>query len=134
MTYLLDTNVCVQYLRGRNPLVRQRLQNTPVGDVRLCSVIKAELYLGVLRSAKPQANRSKVDAFLQPYTSLAFDDTAAEIHADIRHQLETAGTPIGPYDLEIAAIALANSLTLVTHNTAEFSRVPGLMLEDWEIP
>jgi tRNA(fMet)-specific endonuclease VapC len=100
----------------------------------LCSVIKAELYLGVLRSAKPQANRSKVDAFLQPYTSLAFDDTAAEIHADIRHQLETAGTPIGPYDLEIAAIALANSLTLVTHNTAEFSRVPGLMLEDWEIP
>jgi len=104
------------------------------GDMRLRSVVKAELYLGVLRSAKPQANRSKVDAFLQPYISLAFDDTAAGIHAGIRHQLETAGTPIGPYDLQIAAIALANSLTLVTHNTAEFSRVPELMLEDWETP
>jgi tRNA(fMet)-specific endonuclease VapC len=53
MMYLLDTNVCVQFLRGRNPSVKKRLQNTPVVDVRLCSVVKAELYLGVLRSAKP---------------------------------------------------------------------------------
>lgn len=67
MTYLLDTNVCVQYLRGRNPLVRQRLQNTPAHDVWVCSVVKAELYLGVLRSAQSRANRAKVDAFLLPY-------------------------------------------------------------------
>ena len=134
MIYLLDTNVCVQYLRGRNPSVLKRLQSTAPQDVRLCSVVKAELFLGVLRSAKPTENRAKVDAFVRPYVSLGFDDEAAEIHAQIRHQLETAGTPIGPYDLQIAAIALCSGLTLVTHNTAEFSRVPGLTIEDWEKP
>jgi tRNA(fMet)-specific endonuclease VapC len=134
MIYLLDTNVCVQYLRGRNPSVLDRLQRTPPGDVRLCSVVKAELFLGALRSAKPEQNRAKVDAFIRPYESLPFDDAAAEIQAQIRHELETAGTPIGPYDLQIAALALAHGHTLVTHNTGEFSRVPGLLIEDWETP
>ena|SRR5437870_198272 len=132
MIYLLDTNVCVQYLRGRNPSVLQRLRSTPSQEVRLCSVVKAELFLGVLRSARPADNRAKLDTFLRPYTSLSFDDVAAELHSQIRHYLETSGTPIGPYDLQIAAIALANRLTLVTHNTAEFNRVPGLAVEDWE--
>jgi tRNA(fMet)-specific endonuclease VapC len=66
MIYLLDTNVCVQYLRGRNPSVLKRLQSTAPQDVRLCSVVKAELFLGVLRSAKPKENRAKVDAFVRP--------------------------------------------------------------------
>lgn len=134
MTFLLDTNVCVEYLRGRNILVLRRLQKTPTTDMRLCSVVKAELYLGTLRSARPNANRAKVDAFVLPYLSIGFDDAAAEIQADIRHQLEVGGMPIGPYDLQIAAIALAHDLTLVTHNTGEFSRVPGLMIDDWETP
>jgi tRNA(fMet)-specific endonuclease VapC len=97
-------------------------------------VVKAELFLGALRSAKPKENRAKVDAFVRPYQSLPFDDEAAEIQAQIRHELETVGTPIGPYDLQIAAIALTNSQTLVTHNTAEFSRVPRRSIEDWEKP
>ena len=134
MIYLLDTNVCVRYLRGASPSVMQRLQNTPIQDVRLCSVVYAELLLGVLRSAKPAWNQAKVDAFVRPYVSLEFDAAAARIHAQIRHHLETAGTPIGPYDLQIAAIALANGLTLVTHNTGEFGRVSGLLLEDREQP
>jgi tRNA(fMet)-specific endonuclease VapC len=134
MTYLLDTNVCVQYLRGRNSSVLQRLRNTPTQDVYLSAVVKAELLLGALRSAKPDENWAKVIAFLQPYESLAFDDEAALIQARIRHELERAGTPIGPYDLQIAAIALAKGRTLVTHNTNEFSRVPHLSIEDWENP
>jgi tRNA(fMet)-specific endonuclease VapC len=132
--YLLDTNVCVQYLRGRSKLVQQRLAATPVSDVRVCSVVVAELYLGALRSARPAANRAQIDAFLQPYFSLPFDDAAAEQHAQIRHHLEALGTPIGPYDLQIAAIALAKGLTLVTNNTSEFSRVPGLTFDDWQRP
>jgi tRNA(fMet)-specific endonuclease VapC len=124
MTYLLDTNVCVQYLRGRSPHVRQRLASTPPADVHLCSVVKAELYFGALRSVQAVANRAKVDAFVQPYISLPFDEAAADIHARIRYELETAGKPIGPYDLQIAAIALSNALKLVTNNTDEFSRVP----------
>ena len=134
MIYLLDTNVCGQYLRGRNPHVLLRLRNTAAQDVRLCSVVLAGLRFGVLRSAKPGDNRARTDAFVRPYLSLGFDDSAAKIHAQIRHELETAGTPIGPYDLQIAAIALATDLTLVTHNLTEFSRVPGLMIEDWEKP
>lgn len=134
MTYLLDTNVCVQYLRGGNSSVLQRLRNTPAQDVHLCSVVKAELFLGALRSAKPDENRAKVAAFLRPYTSLPFDDEAAFVQARIRHELERAGTPIGPYDLQIAAIALVSGQTLVTHNTSEFSRVTGLLIEDWENP
>jgi tRNA(fMet)-specific endonuclease VapC len=134
MIYLLDSNVCIQYLRGRNLLVRQRLSAKPPQDIRLCSVIKSELYLGVLRSANPTVNRLKVDVFVAPYLSWPFDDAAAEVQAQIRHQLESAGTPIGAYDLQIAAIALLHACTLVTHNTAEFGRVPNLLLEDWEIP
>ena len=65
---------------------------------------------------------------------LPFDKAAANVHAQIRVHLERLGQVIGPYDLLIAAIALANNLTLVTHNTNEFSRVPGLVIEDWEIP
>jgi tRNA(fMet)-specific endonuclease VapC len=134
MTYLVDSNVCIQYLRGRNLLVRQRLSVKPLQEIRLCSVVKAELYLGTLRSASPAANRSKVDALVGPYLSLPFDDAAAEVQARIRHQLEVLGTPIGPYDLQIAAIALVHQGTLVSHNTAGFRRVPGLLLEDWELP
>jgi tRNA(fMet)-specific endonuclease VapC len=133
MIYLLDTNVCIRYMRGSNLLVRQRLEAKPLQDIRLCSVVKAELYHGALRSAKPAENRAKVDVFLAPYVSLPFDDPAADLHATIRHHLETRGTPIGPYDMQIAAIARLHGITLVTHNTNEFSRVPGLLLEDWEL-
>jgi tRNA(fMet)-specific endonuclease VapC len=134
MIYLLDTNACVAYLRGKNPHVRRRILSHASTEICLCSVVKAELYGGALRSAKPTASRAKVDAFTQPYTSLPFDDAAADVFAGIRHHLESLGTPIGPYDLQIAAIALVAGATLVTHNLKEFNRVPGLVCEDWEIP
>jgi tRNA(fMet)-specific endonuclease VapC len=134
MIYLPDTNVWVQFLRQRHALVVQRIQARQPAELRLCSIVASELYHGCLRSAQSAVSRAKVDAVLQPYLSLPFDEAAADVHARIRHHLETLGTPIGPYDLQIAAIALANSLTVVTHNTTEFSRVPGLMLEDWELP
>lgn len=70
--------------------------------------------------------------FLQPYRSLPFDDTAAEIVGLLRARLTTQGTPIGPYDIQLAAIALANNCTLVTHNVREFGRIPELQWEDWE--
>jgi tRNA(fMet)-specific endonuclease VapC len=132
--FLLDTNVCVQYLRGKSVLLRQRLAACPTHEVRLCSVVLSELYVGALRSAQPAQNRAEVDQFAAPFASLPFDDSAADVYARIRQHLESQGTPIGPYDLQIAAIALAHGCTLVTHNTTEFSRVPGLVLEDWESP
>ena len=75
--------------------------------LRVCSVVVGELYYGCLRSAKPVANRTKIDALIGPYMSLPFDNRAADRFATLRRHLETLGTPIGPYDLQIAAIALA---------------------------
>lgn len=66
--------------------------------------------------------------------SLPYDDVATDHFVSIRRHLEATGQIIGPYDMQIAAIALANGCTLVTHNTAEFCRVPGLTLEDWQVP
>jgi tRNA(fMet)-specific endonuclease VapC len=132
--FLLDTNVCVQYLRGKNALVRQRLAASPTPEVCLCSVVLSELYIGALRSADPIKNRQQVDQFAAPFSSLPFDDDAADVCSRIRHHLESQGLPIGPYEVQIAAIALVNGCTLVPHNTRDFSRVPGLSLEDWEVP
>jgi tRNA(fMet)-specific endonuclease VapC len=97
-------------------------------------VVLAELYRGALRSSNPAATRAVVDTFAAPYVILPFDQAAADVHSRIRVHLERLGQLIGPYDHMIAAIALAHGCTLVTHNTKEFSRVPGLTLEDWEKP
>ena len=90
--------------------------------------------LGCETSRDPDRERAVVDVFLAPFASLPFDDASAERYSEVRHHLERAGVGIGAYDLQIAAIALSNGLTLVTHNTREFSRVPGLTWEDWEVP
>jgi tRNA(fMet)-specific endonuclease VapC len=135
MIYLLDANVWVALLRGSSPTVASRFQVAATSvDVRICSVVVAELWYGCARSAKPSANRAAVDALIAPFSSLPYTDAAADHFVMIRYSLEKSGQVIGPFDMQIAAIALANSCTLVTHNTREFSRVPGLSLEDWELP
>jgi tRNA(fMet)-specific endonuclease VapC len=132
--YLLDTNTCVQYLRyGTASPVAGRLASAHPGDVVLCSVVVGELLFGALRSQNVAKNRADVQAFRAGFLSLPFDDRSAEEYAEIRADLAAKGTPIGPSDMLIAAVALANGLILVTHNTGEFSRVVGLTLEDWQI-
>jgi tRNA(fMet)-specific endonuclease VapC len=132
VTYLLDTNVCIRFLNGLAPSVLQRLQALQPVEVVVCSVVKAELFYGAQRSRDPARSLAVQIRFLQPYHSLPFDDAAADIAGSLRAQLAEKGTPIGPYDLQIAAIALANRCTLVTHNVREFGRVPNLAIEDWE--
>jgi tRNA(fMet)-specific endonuclease VapC len=132
MKYLLDTNTCIRYLNGRVPLVFQRLNDTPPADVCVCSIVKLELRYGALRSDAVERTLAEQEKFLSPFVSLPFDDGAQRLAAQIRADLARVGAPIGPYDLLIAAIALANDLILVTHNTREFGRVAGLKLEDWE--
>lgn len=133
MLYLLDTNVCVVYLNGRSEPVRNRVLSTPTDEMVVCSVVKAELFYGSMRSNNPIRSLERQQGFLNRFVSLPFDDVAALIFGRIRAQLNRQGTPIGFYDLQIAAIALSNNLTLITHNIAEFSRVDGLAIEDWEI-
>lgn len=133
MKYLLDTNACIAHLSsGGRSKVSQRLASSAAGDVVLCSVVAAELLYGAHRSANTARNLIEVNRFLSGFASFPFDDASAGIAAEIRSLLATAGTPIGPYDLLIASIARARALTLVTHNTGEFQRVPGLSIDDWE--
>jgi tRNA(fMet)-specific endonuclease VapC len=133
MRYLLDTNVCVMHLNGRSESVRDRLLATPIQDMAVCSVVKAELFYGAMKSNNPTRTLERQQPFLARFVSLPFDDEAAIVFGEVRAALANAGTPIGPYDLQIAAITLANDLTLVTHNTREFVRVSGLRLEDWQV-
>ena len=132
MRYLLDTNTCIAYLNGRAVGVRRRLQALPPGEVALCSVVKAELLYGARKSTNPSGVLAKLQLFFAPFTSVPFDDAAAQAYGTLRADLERAGRPVGPNDLMIAAIALERGLTLVTHNTGEFERVVGLTIEDWE--
>jgi tRNA(fMet)-specific endonuclease VapC len=136
LTHLLDSNAWIHYLRQSHAGLVARLKSHSAADIALCSVVLAELYFGAHRSgaAKQQANFQLVRNLRNLFGSLPFDDGAAEIHGQLRAKLAAAGTPIGPNDLMIASIALTNGLTLVTHNTSEFSRVPALQLEDWQTP
>ncbi len=135
MKFLLDTNTCVQYLRkGNASPVSAKLAALQGGDVVLCTVVLAELLYGALRSRDVKKNLADVWNFVAWFPSLPFNSASAQEYATIRADLAAKGTPIGPNDLMIAAIALAHGLTLVTHNTVEFSRVAGLTLEDWQTP
>jgi tRNA(fMet)-specific endonuclease VapC len=133
MRYLLDTNVCVMYLNGRSISVRDRLHSISLAEMAVCSIVKAELFYGAMRSNNPTRTLERQQDFLASFVSLPFDDEVALVCGQIRARLASTGTPIGACDLLIAAIALANNLTLVTHNTREFGRVNGLQVEDWEV-
>lgn len=132
MKYLLDTNVCIKYLSGRSPEIRQKMRAIPADLIVLCSVVKSELFYGAMKSQQPQQTLAGHIKFFGQFNSLPFDDAAALRFGEIRAELSKKGTLIGPYDLQIAAIALANNLILVTHNTKEFNRVANLQIEDWE--
>lgn len=133
MIYLLDTNTCIQYINRRNQTVHRYITSRSPDDIAICDIVKFELYFGAYNSSRVEENLETLRKFLGDFVSLPFDGRAAEICGRLRSQLKAAGTPIGSYDVQIAAIALANNLTLITHNGAEFSRVDGLAIEDWEI-
>lgn len=128
---LLDTNVCIAFLNGRDPEVPRRLLALSPADVAVCSVVKAELLYGARHSARVEANLERLERFFAPLASLPFDDEAASWYGILRSQLERDGAPIGGNDLMIAAIARAHDATLVTRDQREFARVPGLRHEAW---
>jgi tRNA(fMet)-specific endonuclease VapC len=130
--YLIDSNVCARYLNGKSPAIREHLRATNIEDIAVCSVVKGELFYGAMKSNNSEITLARQQEFLELFISLPFDDDAAMIYGIIRARLSVMGTPIGPNDLQIAAIAMANNLILVTHNVREFSRVNGLQIEDWE--
>jgi len=130
MQVILDTNACIYALK-RQGRVAQRLREHSPDEIGIAIVTVAELWFGARKSARPQAARREIDAFLAPLGILPFDRPAAEAYAEIRFVLERSGRPIGERDLLIASIARARKLVVVTHNVSEFGRVPDLATEDW---
>ncbi len=135
MTYLLDTNAFVDHLRrGPSSKVTTKLLDSPPGSIYLCSIVLGELLFGAIRGGPlhEAANRARIAGLQTLFSTIPFDDAAAEEYGKLRAHLSISGSLIGPNDLMIAAVALAAGATLVTHNTSEFRRVPGLILEDWQ--
>lgn len=134
MNYLLDTNACVALINGKPPGVRVHLQKAlETGSQALVSAVVAfELWYGVAKSARPERNANTLGTFLAgPVGILPFEEEDARAAGAIRATIESAGKPIGAYDLLIAGQALRRELTVVTANAREFARVKGLLWEDW---
>jgi tRNA(fMet)-specific endonuclease VapC len=132
MVYLPDTNVWIRHLHYRPSIVKERLAACDPDDVLLCDVVKAELYFGAFKSARPDQNLAVLQSLFATFKSLPFDGEAARVYGKLRSDLAQQGIPIGPLDLQIASIALLNGLTVITNNTREFSRIVGLNVEDWD--
>lgn len=132
MIYLLDTNVCIAAMKG-NPLVQERFRSHVPSDCGVSMVSLYELQSGIVRCRQPAIEQVKVDRLIQPMSLIPFDEEAAKRTAKTRWHLKQTGQMIGPYDLMLAGQALALGMVLVTHHTKEFQRVPGLMLEDWQV-
>lgn len=130
MKYMLDTDICIYLINKRPPKVLDRFHRNEIGDIGVSSVTVAELAYGVAKSGSGR-NRAALEGFLLPLEIADFDQKAAWKFGEIRSALECAGKPIGPYDMQIAAHALALGCTVVTNNLREFQRVPGLKLENW---
>ncbi len=133
MRFMLDTNICIYAIKHRPPEVLAALRANEAAGLGLSSITVAELAFGVAKSGSLR-NQKVLAQFLEPLEIADFDRRAADAYGRLRAALEAAGTPIGPLDTQIAAHALALGVTLVTHNTREFARVPGLRLDDWAQP
>ena len=133
MAYLLDTNVCVDYLTGRYPAVVERIRRSSPEDLRLSAVVVAELRYGADHSAHRSANHGRIDVLVAEIDCLDFGREAAAAYGRVRAALEAAGKPIGPNDMLIGAHALAGGLVLVTDNVREFRRIRGLKVENWRV-
>ena len=131
MKYMLDTNICIYIIKKKPEKVFQRFRMLKAGDVCISSITLAELEHGVQKSEYKERNTIALTCFLAPVDILAFNDMAALEYGRIRADLEKSGNVIGSFDLLIAAHCLAEDLTLVSNNAAEFQRIAGLRLENW---
>ena len=131
MAWFLDTNACIMHLRGRHPQLSGRWRQHRAEDLAIPLTTYAELLVGAEKSSQPERVLRQIELLLEAHEIVELTEEVAEHYARLRAELETRGAIIGGNDLWIAATALAHGATLVTNNTGEFSRVPGLIIEDW---
>ncbi|MBN2771363.1 MAG: type II toxin-antitoxin system VapC family toxin [Spirochaetes bacterium] len=129
--YFLDTNICVYFLKGIYEEVRYKIQNTSPKEIKIPSIVKAELLYGAEKSTRRKQNIEKINYFLDPFEIICFDDKSSIEYAFLRADLEKKGSVIGPNDFIIASIVKSNNGTLVTNNVKEFKRIKNLRIENW---
>ena len=129
--YLLDTNICIYLMKKKFPILQSRIEAESLFNIALSSVTVAELEYGIAKSKFPEKNRELLYGFLSPFEIIPFSELDAENFGYIRAYLNKKGTPIGPYDLQIASQCLTRNFCLVTNNVKEFERVPKLIIENW---
>ena len=129
--YLLDTNICIYLIKKCPPEVFKRFQLIQLQQLHIPTITVFELYYGIQKNNSHRRNLSALEKFINPLTVVDFNLDAAKKAAQIRDSLQKNGTPIGPYDIQIAAIALSLDMVLLTNNTREFERVKDLKLENW---
>ena len=128
--YLLDTNTLIYFFKGIGNVSQNLLSKSPK-DIAIPAIALYELQVGIKKSVNPQKRKKQLNTLVSRVTISSFGAKEAETADTIRANLESKGTPIGPYDILIAGIAISSKSTLVTHNTKEFKRVKNLIVEDW---
>jgi tRNA(fMet)-specific endonuclease VapC len=131
MKILLDTDTCIELIRRRSPAILRRLKRYSPGDVGISCITLAELAFGVSKSARPAENQVALNNFTTLLEVAPFDEAAARHYGQLRADLQQQGSLIGALDMLIGAQAISLGVTLVSHNTGEFSRIAGLRLADW---
>ena len=129
--YLLDTNICIYAIKGKYPRIAERLLSIRPEEIKVSAVTVMELEYGAAKSKWGNRSREAMRAFLAAFEILPFTESDADLCGMFRAGLASSGTPIGAYDIMIAAQGISRGLTVVTHNTSEFQRVPGIRIEDW---
>lgn len=133
MRYMLDTNICIYLIKNRSDQLLHRMRGLHTGEVGVSIVTVAELQYGVSKSQHKERNQVALEAFLLPLEIADFSVDSTVAYGEIRADLEKQGRPIGPLDTLIAAHARSLDVLLITNNTREFARVPGLRVEDWTL-
>ncbi len=131
--YMLDTNICMYIIKQKPQNIIERFRQAQVSEIGISSITLSELEYGVMKSAKPEQNKLALAQFVAPIEISAYDDVAAQHYGKIRARLERQGTPIGSFDMLIAAHALSINSVLITNNESEFGRVSHLKIENWAI-
>lgn len=131
--YLLDTNICIYAMKNSYASLTEKLFQINPSDIFISSITVGELEYGCAKSKWGIRSRRIMELFISAYTVLPFDPDDAKQFGILRAELAKSGHIIGPYDMQIAGQGLNRGLTVVTHNMKEFTRVPGLQLEDWVI-
>ena len=131
MKFFLDTNICIYFLKGKNKKLCETLMSKHPDDIKIPSIVKAELLYGVCKSKQKVENEEIVRKFLLPYEIVSFGSVESEEYAKLRSRLEFEGKVIGPNDLIIASTVLAHDGQLITNNEREFNRIELLSVENW---